>query len=128
MTTHLLDVLTATAFAQAWIQAWNAHDLDAILDHYDDEVVFTSPFVVSVTGVEDGTLNGKPALREYFSAALARYDDIHFRDLTVHTGLSSVTLHYICHIGGADRGAVETMLLDRHRAVRVLCHYNTDHS
>ncbi len=33
----------AEKFADAWIAAWNAHDLDAILSHYDDAIELTSP-------------------------------------------------------------------------------------
>lgn len=31
------------AFADAWVRAWNAHDLEAVLDHFSHDVVFTSP-------------------------------------------------------------------------------------
>src|SRR5437660_91789 len=60
-------------FAADWVAAWNRHDLDAILSHYADDVVFTSPFAVRLTG--DGTVRGKPALRAYFAAALTRLPD-----------------------------------------------------
>ena len=33
----------AREFAGHWISAWNAHDLAAILSHYSNEVVLTSP-------------------------------------------------------------------------------------
>jgi len=33
----------AWSFANHWISAWNSHDLDAILSHYDDSVELTSP-------------------------------------------------------------------------------------
>src|SRR5438270_868337 len=33
----------ALALADAWSRAWNAHDLDAILSHYADDVEFVSP-------------------------------------------------------------------------------------
>jgi ketosteroid isomerase-like protein len=31
------------AFAEDWIAAWNAHDLDRVLSHYADDIVFLSP-------------------------------------------------------------------------------------
>ncbi len=126
MTTSLstLDESFARSFAKDWIDAWNAHDLERILEHYDEDVAFTSPFVVAVTGRTDGTLIRKQPLREYFQAALDRYDDLHFTDLIVHVGMDSATLVYTCHVGGTDRRAAETMLLRQGRAVRVLCHYS----
>lgn len=56
----------ADEWAQEWIAAWNKHDLDAILEHYSADVIFTSPFVVAVTGREDGTVQGKKELRAYW--------------------------------------------------------------
>lgn len=115
----------ADVFAREWITAWNAHDVDRILEHYDEHVEFTSPFVSSVCGVPDGTLRGKEALRGYFEAALSRYDDLHFRDLSVFVGATSITVVYLSRVAGTDRRAAETMVLEGGRAVRVLCHYDS---
>lgn len=35
-------------FANEWLDAWNAHDSDAIMVHYDDEIEFCSPIVQKV--------------------------------------------------------------------------------
>ena len=35
----------ADALAEHWIAAWNNHDLERILSHYAEDVVFSSPFV-----------------------------------------------------------------------------------
>jgi ketosteroid isomerase-like protein len=40
----------ASQFAQDWIQAWNSHDLDDIMSHYDDEVALTSPVAAQLLG------------------------------------------------------------------------------
>ena len=34
---------TARRFVDQWLADWNAHDLDALLAHYGDGVIFTSP-------------------------------------------------------------------------------------
>jgi hypothetical protein len=36
-------VLDATEFSHQWVQAWNAHDVGAVLAHFHDDVLFTSP-------------------------------------------------------------------------------------
>ena len=33
------------AFAEEWITAWNTHDLDRILSHYAEDIVFRSPVI-----------------------------------------------------------------------------------
>lgn len=32
-------------FAIKWIDSWNSHDLDKILDHYDDNFSIISPMI-----------------------------------------------------------------------------------
>ena len=36
-------VVVADSFAREWIAGWNARDLAAILAHYADDVIFSSP-------------------------------------------------------------------------------------
>jgi hypothetical protein len=99
---------TAHAFAAEWIAAWNAHDLERILSHYTEDVTFASPFVATIAGEPSGTLAGKPALRAYWSKALAKLPDLHFTLVDVLTGVGSLTLYYRGH-----RGMVaETFQLD----------------
>jgi ketosteroid isomerase-like protein len=33
----------ARKFAQDWVDAWSSHDMERILDHYDDDVLLISP-------------------------------------------------------------------------------------
>ena len=35
-------------YAEQWVQAWNAHDIDAVRNHFHDDVVFTSPVAARV--------------------------------------------------------------------------------
>ncbi|HLH21467.1 MAG TPA: nuclear transport factor 2 family protein [Chloroflexota bacterium] len=111
----------ALELAQAWIDAWNAHDLDAILAHYADEVEFISPFVQRLLGDPSGIVRGKAALRDYFARGLASYPDLRFDLLEVLAGVRSVTVYY-----RSVRGllAAEVMCLaDDGRVERVLAHY-----
>ena len=84
----------ADRFATEWIGAWNAHDLDAIVAHYADDVSFVSPFVAALTGEESARIEGR---------------DLHFELYTALPGASSIALHYRS-VGG--RLAIETMELD----------------
>jgi ketosteroid isomerase-like protein len=31
------------SYADQWVRAWNARDIEAVLDHFHDDVVLTSP-------------------------------------------------------------------------------------
>lgn len=84
----------ALHFARDWIAAWNAHDLDRILSHYDDAFEMNSPAITTVTGAPNGILYGKPAVREYWSIALNKYPDLAFKLCHVLYGVNSVTIIY----------------------------------
>lgn len=80
--------------AEEWYAAWNAHDLDRIVSHYSDDVVFTSPFVAKLGSDPQGRLVGKAALRQYFGVALERFPDLEFEPIALLTGVNSLVLHY----------------------------------
>ena len=65
-------------FADDWVRAWNAHDVEAVLEHFHDDVVFTSPVVARVLPDTGGVVRGKDALRHYWTTALALLPDLHF--------------------------------------------------
>ena len=63
---------------QAWVDAFNARDLEAILALYADDIVTETPLLLKL-GKESGPrLRGKDALRDYFGRALAAAGAIHF--------------------------------------------------
>ena len=67
----------ARSLAEAWIGAWNRHDLEAILHHYAIDVEFTSPFVPALSGDPSGTLHGRERLTAYFRKGLQAYPDLY---------------------------------------------------
>ena len=97
----------AEAFAREWEAGWNAHDLDRIMQHYVDDVVFRSRKAVAITGA--GELRGKAALRAYWAAALARQPDLRFAVRSVFEGHGTLVLVYENHRGTM---AAETFWFD----------------
>lgn len=73
-----MDEQTAISLAQAWIAAWNRHDLDAIIHHYAPNVEFTSPFVRTLTRESSGIIHGRESLKAYFQKGLLAYPDLRF--------------------------------------------------
>jgi ketosteroid isomerase-like protein len=90
----MLTESEAKNFAQEWIAAWNSHDLEAILSHYGEEIVLTSPVAARILDAPGGTVRGKASLGEYFRRGLQAYPDLHFELLDVMFGMSSVVLCY----------------------------------
>jgi ketosteroid isomerase-like protein len=60
-----MDIASARLFAQQWVDAWNAHDLDAVLSHFSDDAEFSSPVAAQLLPETSGVLRGKDAIRSY---------------------------------------------------------------
>jgi hypothetical protein len=94
-----MDQTEARAFAERWVTDWNAHDVDALLAHFTDDVVFTSPVAIRVLG-GDGVIRGKEALRTYWSEGIRLIPDLHFEVLAVYVGISTLVINYRNQAGG----------------------------
>lgn len=66
----------AEIYARRWADDWNRRDLDAVLAHFDDEVVFSSPKALATVGAP--TVRGKAALRAYWAQALGAAQSLEF--------------------------------------------------
>jgi ketosteroid isomerase-like protein len=95
-----MDTAFAQQFAADWVSAWNAHDLEAILRHFTDDVVFTSPLAQRIVEGSDGVIRGKEDLRAYWSEGLRRNPDLHFDVEDLYLGVDTVVIHYRNHSGG----------------------------
>ncbi len=87
-------------FAEAWIRAWNARDVEAVIAHYAEDVVFTSPTAERVVPESGGTVRGKEALRSYWTVALRGHPDLHFELIQVYAGVETIVIHYRNQVGG----------------------------
>jgi ketosteroid isomerase-like protein len=94
-----MDHKEAIAFAAEWERNWNAHDLDALLAHFADDVVFTSPVAAQLLDDSDGVIRGRDALRAYWSHALSLLPDLRFAVEGVYAGLDAVVINYRNHAG-----------------------------
>ena len=90
----MLTKTQALEFAEDWVAAWNAHDLEKIMSHYEQDVILVSPVAVQLLNDPSGRVVGKDALREYFKKGLETYPQLAFTLKDVLWGLSSVVLYY----------------------------------
>jgi hypothetical protein len=87
------------AYAEVWVRAWNAHDIEAVLTQFHDDVVFTSPVAARVQPETGGVVRGKDALRSYWTTALKSLPDLHFDIVGVYRGESTLVINYRNHRG-----------------------------
>jgi predicted ester cyclase len=112
----------AWSLAHHWVAAWNAHDLDSIMTHYDDAIELISPVAARLLGTPDGKVSGKANLRAYFQRGLEAYPELHFRLEDVLWGLNSVVLYYTNQTGTRTGEFMEVSASGK--VVRVVANYN----
>lgn len=102
----------ALAFAQQWTEAWSQKNLAAVLQHFADNVQFTSPLAYELLGV--ATVVGKAVLADYWKQALARIQTLTFTlEYTVFDPQAQVlTIVYISKTEKRTVRATEIMQFD----------------
>jgi hypothetical protein len=119
----VLSEAEARAIARENIEAWNSHDLERILAHYEDDVVLVSPVAVERFGEPSGEVRGKTRLRTYFEGALAANPRLHFELVDVMWGVRSVVLYYKNQRGTMTGEVLE--IAASGRVQRVLANYSS---
>jgi len=112
----------ASSLANDWVASWNGHDLDAIMEHYEDAVELTSPAAAQLFGSPDGKVVGKVKLRAYFQRGLEAYPELHFHLEDVLWGVNSVVLYYINQKGTHTAEFME--LSANGKVARVVANYS----
>ncbi len=102
-----MNNVNAIEFAREWESAWNRQDVDAVLKHFHEDVVFTSPVAKQIGFAEDGIVNGKDALRRYWTTALAKSTNLRFQVTAVYQGVNSLVILFK-NQQGVDRAEILT--------------------
>lgn len=89
-----MDAEFAGRFAEQWQAAWNSHDIERILTHYADDVVFQSPYVVHRFQDPAGEVRGKQALRSYWGSGLKQQPDLKFSVEDVRLSVDTLVINY----------------------------------
>jgi ketosteroid isomerase-like protein len=99
-------------FAAQWADAWNRRDVEAVLKHFHDDVVFTSPTALAVVG--SPVVRGKSALRDYWNAALAPVASLRFTlDRIVWDGAErELAIIYTQVVDGRSKRVSENLRFD----------------
>ena len=116
-----MDAAFAQGFAKQWIAAWNAHDVDEILSHYDEDFEMSSPLILQMQLDFAGSLRGRSAVKNYWTEALQRVPDVHFELISILVGVQSITLYYK---GARDRMSAEVFFFNAQgKVIKAIAHY-----
>ena len=100
--------IDSKAFAERWISEWNRKDLEAMLAHFSEDVVFTSPRAKALLG--SPIVEGKSRLREYWTKAIGQIQTIRFTlDCVISDG-ERMGIVYVAEIDGRRLRCVEFLV------------------
>ncbi len=82
------------ALARAWLDAFNARDLERLLALYSDDAVHTSPKLRVQRPETNGEIRGKAALRAWWADAMTRLPGLHYAGKHLSAGDDRVVMEY----------------------------------
>jgi limonene-1,2-epoxide hydrolase len=94
---HDEDDARNTAIGRAWMRAFNAHDVDALVALYADDATHRSPKIRALHPETGGKLVGKAALAAWWRDANARLPNLRYEETAITANASRVIVEYLRH-------------------------------
>ena len=82
------------AFVTDWIEAWNRLDVEAVLAHFHEDALFSSPLAQRLLGANEAVVQGKPAIRSYWQQALQVNEELHFTLESYSVGIDIIVIQF----------------------------------
>lgn len=99
MDNHLLTAQNHQ-IAKRWLQAFNDHDLEALLSLYDEDARHFSPKLKLRKPETEGLIIGKSAMREWWKDAFDRLPNLEYRERSLTASENRVFMEYIRIVPG----------------------------
>ena len=90
----MIDIEFANHFAEEWVNSWNSHDIERILNHYSVDFVIESPLALKRFPESNGIIMGKNKVREYWKIGLDSNKNLEFELIDVFCGVGYITIYY----------------------------------
>jgi hypothetical protein len=90
---HLTDKW-GLIFAQGWLNAWNSHDIDEVLDCYADNFIMVSPVVNGITGDGLGLFYAKKDFKVLCLKIFEEIPELKFELIATEIGVRSLSIYY----------------------------------
>ena len=85
------------ALGRAWLDAFNAHDVERLIALYADDCTHTSPKIRALHPETGGKLVGKAALRTWWTDAIKRLPGLRYELVRLTANDERVVLEYLRH-------------------------------
>jgi limonene-1,2-epoxide hydrolase len=84
----------------AWLSAFNAHDVEALVSLYAENCTHTSPKIRALYPHTGGKIHGKAALKNWWAEAITRLPTIRYECVATTASERSVFIEYLRHVEG----------------------------
>lgn len=88
--------------ANKWIEAFNNHEIDAILSLYAEDAIHYSPKLKALQPHTNGLIKGKPALKAWWTDAFDRLPNLHYQLLQLTCDDNRVFMEYTRQTPGEE--------------------------
>ncbi|HEX9979600.1 MAG TPA: nuclear transport factor 2 family protein [Flavobacterium sp.] len=102
------------AIARKWFDAFNSHNLEALLSLYDDDAQHFSPKLKIRRPETNGLVAGKTALRDWWQDAFDRLPSLHYKATSLTANNQRIFMEYIRQVDGEDEMKVAEVLEINH--------------
>lgn len=92
--------MTSLELARAWLEAFNAHDVDALVALYADDATHTSPKIRALHPDRGGKLAGKAALADWWREANRRLPGLRYEPTAIVADDARAIIEYVRHAPG----------------------------
>jgi len=99
-----------TVIAQKWFEAFNEHDLEKLLQLYDEQAKHYSPKLKIRQPVTNGLVQGKNQLRAWWDDAFKRLPTLHYEVKTLTADTNKVFMEYVRKVAGEEDMLVAEVL------------------
>jgi limonene-1,2-epoxide hydrolase len=93
---------TSLSIGRAWMRAFNAHDVDALVALYAEHGTHTSPKIRALHPDTGGKLVGHAALRAWWSDSITRIPSLRYEATAFTASPERVFVEYVRHADGAE--------------------------
>jgi steroid delta-isomerase-like uncharacterized protein len=83
--------------ARAWLTAFNAHDVDALVALYADDATHSSPKIRALYAETGGTLVGRAALADWWNDSNRRLPNLHYVEIAITADDERAIIEYTRH-------------------------------
>ncbi len=105
-----MDASQNEKIALKWFEAFNTHDLEALLSLYDDHAKHFSPKLKIRRPETNGLVIGKKALRGWWRDAFDRLPSLQYNVTTLTSNTDRVFMEYVRKVDGEEDMLVAEVL------------------